>query len=58
VTPAGPPLPAVERGDGGAIEVDRTVNHTGLVGPGGRPLFAAEILRGRRVSIRIETTAQ
>jgi hypothetical protein len=56
-TPAGaPPLPSVERGDGGAIEVDRTVNNTGLVGLGGRQLLAAEILRGRQVSIRIEPT--
>jgi transposase InsO family protein len=54
-TPAGPPpLPAVARGDGGALEVDRTVNNTGLIGLGGRQLLAAEILRGRRVSIRIE----
>ena len=56
-TAAGPPpLPAVTRGDGGALEVDRTVNNTGLVGLGGRQLLAAEILRGRRVSIRIEPT--
>src|SRR4051794_26712274 len=56
-TAAGPPpLPTVERGDGGAIEVDRTVNNIGLVGLGGRQLLAAEILRGRRVSIRIERT--
>ncbi len=56
-TAAGPPpLPVVERGDGGAIEVDRTVNNTGLVGLGGRQLLAAEILGGRRVSIRIEPT--
>ncbi len=54
-TAAGPPpLPVVERENGGAIEVDRTVNNTGLVGLGGRQLLAAEILRGRRVSIRIE----
>jgi hypothetical protein len=56
-TPAGPPpLPVVERGDGGAIEVDRTVNNTGLVGLGGRQLLAVEILRGQRVAIRIEPT--
>ncbi|MFF6954844.1 IS481 family transposase [Streptomyces iakyrus] len=49
---AGPsPLPA---GDGAAFEVDRTVNSHGLVGLGGRQVLAAEILGGRRVSVRIE----
>ncbi|MEU1577632.1 IS481 family transposase [Streptomyces collinus] len=51
---AGPsPLPT---GDGAAFEVDRTVNSHGLVGLGGRQVLAAEILGGRRVSIRIEAT--
>ncbi|MFF7738963.1 IS481 family transposase [Streptomyces sp. NPDC007984] len=49
---AGPsPLPT---GDGAAFEVDRTVNNHGLVGLGGRQVLAAEILGGRRVSVRIE----
>ena len=51
--PAGPPpLPVVQ--DGTAVEVDRTVSKDGNVGLGGRLILAAEILRGRRVSIRIE----
>ncbi|MEV5463699.1 hypothetical protein AB0L17_37265 [Streptomyces cellulosae] len=49
---AGPsPLPA---GDGAAFEVDRMVNKHGLVGLGGRQVLAAEILGGRRVSVRID----
>ncbi len=49
---AGPsPLPT---GDGAAFEVDRTVNKHGLVGLGGRQVLAAEILGGRRVSVRID----
>ncbi|MGW2788215.1 IS481 family transposase [Streptomyces populi] len=49
---AGPsPLPA---GDGGAFEVDRVVNNSGLVGLGGRQVLAAEILGGCRVGIRID----
>jgi transposase InsO family protein len=47
-----PPIPAPENGE--AIEVDRTVNKDGNIGLGGRLLLAAEILSGRRVSIRIE----
>ncbi|MEV4000663.1 hypothetical protein [Actinomadura sp. NPDC049753] len=47
-----PPLPPAEDGD--AVEVDRTVNKDGNVGLGGRMVLAAEILRGRRVGIRIE----
>jgi hypothetical protein len=51
--PAGPsPLPAPEHGD--AVEVDRVVNRHGVVGLGGRQILAAEILAGRRVTIRIE----
>jgi transposase InsO family protein len=52
--PAGPPpIPAVDAA-GGALEVDRTVNNTGLVGLAGKQILAAEILRGRRVAIRVE----
>ncbi|MEV4672139.1 hypothetical protein AB0K34_10855 [Actinomadura sp. NPDC049382] len=47
-----PPLPPAEDGD--AVEVDRTVNKDGNVGLGGRMVPAAEILRGRRVGIRID----
>jgi hypothetical protein len=54
-TAAGPPpLPSVEAGDGGAIEVDRSVSNSGIVCLAGRQVLAAEILRGRQVSIRIE----
>jgi transposase InsO family protein len=52
--PAGPsPLPAVEP-HGGAIEVDRSVSNAGIVSLAGRQVLAAEILRGRHVTIRIE----
>src|SRR4051794_35242342 len=51
--PAGPPpLPLDE--DGAAIEVDRAVNNSGLVGLAGKQVLAAEILGGRPVIIRIE----
>jgi transposase InsO family protein len=51
--PAGPPpLPPAE--DGAAIEVDRAVNNSGLVGLAGRQVLAAEILGGRPVIVRIE----
>jgi transposase InsO family protein len=54
-TPAGPPpLPSVETDDGGAIEVDRSVSNAGIVSLAGRQVLAAEILRGRHVTIRIE----
>jgi hypothetical protein len=53
--PAGPPpLPPAEPGT--ALEVDRTISRTGLVSLGDHRLLAAEILGGRRVSIRIEDT--
>jgi transposase InsO family protein len=56
-TPAGPPpLPSPQPGDRAAIEVDRTVANTGIVSLAGRQVLAAEILRGRQVSIRIEPT--
>ncbi|MCA1695747.1 MAG: IS481 family transposase, partial [Actinobacteria bacterium] len=51
--PAGaPPLPPTEPGT--AVEVDRTVSRGGLVSLADRQLLAAEILGGRRVTIRIE----
>lgn len=51
--PAGPsPLPPVD--DSNAIEIDRTVSKDGNVSVAGRQILAAEILAGRRVSIRIE----
>jgi len=51
--PAGPPpLPPAERG--AAIEVDRIVSKDGAVHLASRYVLAAEILGGRRVSIRIE----
>jgi transposase InsO family protein len=52
--PAGPPpLPPADP-DSGAVEVDRTVNASGLVSLAGRHLLAAEILAGRRVTIRLD----
>jgi transposase InsO family protein len=51
--PAGPPpLPPTETGT--ALEIDRTVSRGGTVCLGNHQLLAAEILAGRRVSIRIE----
>jgi transposase InsO family protein len=51
--PAGPPpLPPAE--PGAAIEVDRIVSKDGAVHLAGLYVLAAEILGGRRVSIRIE----
>jgi transposase InsO family protein len=51
--PAGPPpLPPAE--PGAAIEVDRTVSKDGAVHLASRYVLAAEILGGRRVSVRIE----
>ncbi|HEX3956457.1 MAG TPA: IS481 family transposase [Trebonia sp.] len=53
--PAGPPpLPPAEPGT--AIEIDRVVSKDGNISLAGRYLPAAEILAGRRVSIRIEDT--
>jgi transposase InsO family protein len=49
-----PPLPPAE--PGAAIEVDRTVSKDGAVHLAGRYVPAAEILGGRRVSVRIEET--
>ncbi|MHA6793805.1 IS481 family transposase [Pseudonocardia bannensis] len=53
---AGPsPLPPVEP-DGAALEVDRTVGRNGCVSLGQALVLAAEILAGRRVTIRIDPT--
>jgi transposase InsO family protein len=53
--PAGPsPLPPVQPADGGAIEVDRSVSNAGIVSLAGRQILAAEILRGRQITIRID----
>jgi hypothetical protein len=50
---AGPsPLPPIQPGD--SVEVDRTINKYGSVSLGQHIILAAEILGGRRVSIRIE----
>jgi hypothetical protein len=52
-SPAGPsPLPAAE--PGGAVEVDRSVSNAAIVSLAGRQVLAAEILRSRHVTIRIE----
>ncbi|WP_369812880.1 IS481 family transposase [Frankia sp. R43] len=52
--PAGPaPLPAAEA-DGTAWEIDRTINRFGSVSVGGKVVLIAEILAGRRVTIRVE----
>jgi hypothetical protein len=54
--PAGPPpLPAGRNGTG-VVEVDRNVSSSGMVAMAGRRVLAAEILQGRRVSIRVELT--
>jgi hypothetical protein len=51
--PAGPsPLPPAQ--PGAALEVERTVSQGGLVSLAPYRLLAAEILAGRRISIRIE----
>jgi transposase InsO family protein len=47
-----PPLPPAE--PGAAIEVDRIVSKDGAVHLAGRYILAAEILGGRRVSVRVE----
>lgn len=46
------PLPPAEPGT--AVEVDRTVSRAGTVSLAGRIVLAAEILGGRRVTVRIE----
>jgi hypothetical protein len=53
--PAGPPpLPPAQPGT--ALEIDRIVSRGGIVSLGNRQLLAAEILGGRRVTIRIDDT--
>jgi hypothetical protein len=54
--PAGPsPLPvATTGGPAAAVEVDRTVNASGHVTLGQHVVVAAEILAGRRISIRVD----
>jgi hypothetical protein len=47
-------MPAPHAGD--MVEVDRTVNRTGSVSLGQHLVLAADILDGRRVSIRIDPT--
>ena len=52
--PAGPsPLPS---GTGAAIEIERTVNGTGLAGLGGRQVNVGFDLAGQRVTLRLEGT--
>ena len=54
--PAGPPPLPTPESDGAAVEVDRVVSTAGTVSLGGRPVLAAEILAGRRVTVRIDAT--
>jgi hypothetical protein len=50
---AGPsPMPLLQAGD--AVEVDRSINRCGSVSLGSHIVLVAEILGGRRVSIRVE----
>jgi hypothetical protein len=52
--PAGPPpLPPADA-TSAAVEVDRTVSRSGLVSLASRRVLAAEILAGRRVSLRLD----
>jgi hypothetical protein len=52
--PAGPPpLPDPDSGDG-SIEVERTNRNSGIVSLAHHQVLAGEILRGRRVAIRVE----
>jgi len=54
--PAGPPpLPPADS-PGTAVEVDRVVSTGGTVSLLGRPVLAAEILAGQRVTVRIDDT--
>jgi transposase InsO family protein len=54
--PAGPPPLPPPDSPGAAVEVDRIVSTGGTVSLGGRPLLAAEILAGQRVTVRIDDT--
>lgn len=47
------PIPPVEP-DGTALEVDRTINRGGIISLGSTSVLAAEILGGRRVTVRID----
>jgi transposase InsO family protein len=49
-----PPVPSLRPGE--AVEVDRTVARAGTISLGQHILLAAEILAGRRVSIRVDQT--
>jgi transposase InsO family protein len=55
--PAGPPPLPPPESEGAAVEVDRVVSTAGTVSLAGRPVLAAEILSGRRVTVRIDGTA-
>jgi transposase InsO family protein len=55
--PAGPPPLPRPQTDGAAVEVDRVVSTAGTVSLLGRPVLAAEILAGRRVTVRIDDSA-
>jgi hypothetical protein len=50
-----PPLPGSD-GVTQAVEVDRTVSNAGAVSLGQHIVIAAEILRGRRVGVRVDET--
>ena len=53
--PAGPsPLPVADGGPAGPVEVDRTVSNAGTVSLGQHVVLAAEILAGRRISVRVD----
>jgi transposase InsO family protein len=54
--PAGPPPLPPPDSDGAAVEVDRVVSTAGTVSLAGRPVLAAEILAGQRVTVRIDGT--
>jgi hypothetical protein len=52
--PAGPP--PLRAGTGTAVEVERMVNGTGLIGPAGRQLNVGYDLAGQRVTLRMDGT--
>ncbi|MCA2182983.1 hypothetical protein LDL08_43185 [Nonomuraea glycinis] len=51
---AGRPSPLPQAENDAVVEVERTANKYGMVSLAGRYLLAAEILGGRRVTVRIE----
>jgi transposase InsO family protein len=57
--PAGAPPVSTRGGPGGRtiVEVERTVNRTGIVSLGNHVVLAAEILAGRRIGVYIEEGA-